>query len=266
MIADMAELHLNARARSQVVTLLHAEGRHHLDAIASWPDAIRADNPETGPWHYVDIPLYAREYNEWRDCHENWRGQRVATNECVVGKLPEFVRALGDAHLATEQRLTALKWVVHLVGDIHQPLHAEDDHDHGGNLLKVSFAGKTSNLHAMWDLAVIEQHYGWQLGPHYRIDRLAVWHAAQQMDAGIRQQERDAWSNAGKYIPIQTDAVAWANDSHSLACAAYRHLPANPMLSDWNADYQQHAWPVIQQQMEKAGVRLAMVLNQALGN
>lgn len=263
MVADMAEMHLTARTQAQVVELLQIEGRRHLDAIASWPDAMRASHPETGPWHYVDIPLYAQQYDAWRDCHEDWRGQRVTENTCIVAKLPEFVRQLGDKRLSRTARLLALKWVVHLVADIHQPLHTEDDRDHGGNMVKVVFAGKVSNLHAVWDLGVIEQHYGWQLGPHYYIDRDEVRRAAKDMDARIGQRERESWADAG--IPIQADAVAWANASHALACTAYRHLPANPLLSDWNASYQQYAWPVIQQQLQKSSVRLAMVLNQTLG-
>ncbi len=263
LVADMAQAHLSPAAASEVRRLLSVEGYRRLDQVSSWPDAIRSAEPTTGPWHYVDIPLYAVAYSAQRDCHVDEHGQRVVEMTCVVAKLPEFVHMLADASQGDARRLVALKWVVHLVADIHQPLHAEDDHDRGGNDVRLPWYGQPSNLHAIWDLGIIEHRFGWQLGPRYSFDHEAVRAEAARLDAVITAQQREQWAPAGAVAQIDLRVQAWANGSHALACAVYRHLPpvAEP---GWENGYQSWAWPVAQGQLERASVRLAGVLNEAL--
>ncbi len=264
LVADMAEAHLTAQARAQVRALLALEGHRNLDQISSWPDAIRAAQPETGPWHYVDIPLYAAAYDEERDCHYDAHNNRVPELTCVVARLPWFAHRLADRSLAAEQRLEALKWVVHLTADLHQPLHAEDDHDRGGNEVHLLYYGKNTNLHAVWDLGVIEHQYAWQLGPDYSFDHDAVRAVASQMDQSISQQDRLRWASPRSLANVAQFSVQWANASHALALAAYRNLPADPQAAGWEPAYQAYAWPVIRLQLDRASVRLAALLNEAL--
>ncbi len=263
MVADMAEAHLTPAAMQAVQRLLAVEGYRHLDQVSSWPDAIRSQAPDTGPWHYVDIPLYAERYAQSRDCHWDQHNQQVPELTCVVVKLPVFVRVLSDLNQSDERRLEALKWVVHLAGDIHQPLHAEDDHDRGGNDVHLAYFGKATNLHAVWDVGIIEHRFDWQLGLNYSFDHAAVRTQAVRLDQDISAGQRASWAPPGTVAEIADRAVQWVNESHALACQVYRHLPAD--YSDgWDGEYQVWAWPVVRTQLDKAGVRLAAILNGAL--
>jgi hypothetical protein len=266
LVADMAEAHLDEGARTEVARLLALDDggpKRHLDEISSWADEIRSSHPETGTYHYVDIPLHADGYDEQRDCHFDKDQHRVGEATCVVAKLPFFIRVLADKSHADKERLEALKWIVHLVGDIHQPLHAEDNHDKGGNGLVLTYNGVDTNLHAVWDLGIIEEHYAWQLGWHYSFDHDAVRARAAELDSQIQPSQRKAWAPANPDADFANAVIGWANDSHALAQVVYAKLPA-PMAPGWDRAYQDYAWPVVQTQLDKAGVRLAAVLNQAL--
>ena len=255
IVADIAQQHLNRAAAAEVEKLLAQENFQRLDEISSWADAERKNMPETGGWHYVDIPLKSDSYVDSRDC----RG-----GDCVIDKINEQTRVLADRSASPQARLQALKWVVHLVGDVHQPLHAEDNHDKGGNQVQVQFFGKGTNLHSIWDGRIIEHALGLQLGPNYSFDHAAVQADAMTMDRSITPQQRAAWAPAGSLANLEQQAVGWANESHRLAqTVAYVDIK-KPSGAEWSQRYQNKAWPVIQTRLEQAGVRLAWVLNQAL--
>ena len=115
-------------------------------------DQIRMQRPETAPWHYVNIPIHPApdepsDYDATRDC---------PNDACVVAKIEQFERVLADRQVSQRQRLEALKYLVHFVGDVHQPLHTSNDHDRGGNEVPVTFMGRQTNLHAVWDTGIIE--------------------------------------------------------------------------------------------------------------
>jgi len=267
LVADMAEFNLDSRAAAEVSRLLAIEKNHTLDDISSWPDAIRAAQPETGPFHFVDIPLAEKTYDEQRDCHFDQNDKPTPELTCVVAKLPEFVRILADRSKPDQDRLVALKWVVHLVGDVHQPLHAETKNDRGGNAVHLTYFGDATNLHAVWDGGVIEQRFGWKLGPDYSFNHASVRAEAKLISAEISIQQRQAWAPPGLLSRLPALVTQWANESHSLAPDAYGHLPseaARGANQGWEKDYQGYAWPVIEEQIKKASARLAEVLNETL--
>ncbi|GBQ91400.1 nuclease S1 [Gluconacetobacter johannae DSM 13595] len=264
IVADIAEARLTPAAARQVADLLALEGHQTLDQVASWPDTIghiphdKGGAPETLPWHYVDIDVDTPAYAA-ADCPDR---------NCVVERLPELARVLGDTHAPRAKRLAALKWVVHLVGDIHQPLHAaERDHDKGGNMVKVSYYGDTRNghlnLHSLWDEGILEHETGLTTGPHYSIDLARARHEAEVLNAAITPGQAAAWSPQGLPGALDATVTAWANESHALARnVTYADLPkTGDALGD---AYDKAAWPVIQVRLEQAGVRLADVLNVAL--
>lgn len=266
IVADIAEAHLDPKAQAEVARLLALDEngpKRHLDQVSSWPDAIRSARPETGVYHYVDIPLEAAGYDESRDCHLGRDRPRVPETTCVVAKLPYYIHVLRDHSRSDAERLEALKWVVHLTGDIHQPLHDEDDHDKGGNGVTLAYNGINTNLHAVWDLGIIERHYGWQLGPDYRFDHDAVRTKAMELDRQIAEGQDKAWAPSDLGAHIDRAAADWANEGHALAKDVYAKLPAE-RSPGWDARYQDYAWPVVQQQLQKGGVRLAAILNQSL--
>lgn len=255
LVADIAQQRLDPQASAQVALLLRQQGLTRLDQIASWADNHRKDMPGTGAWHYVDIPLKDRGYVAARDC---------PTGDCIVVKLTEQAKVLADTSAAPKARLRALKWVVHLVGDIHQPLHAEDNHDKGGNTVQVQFFGRGTNLHSVWDGRVINRELDLHVGHNYSIDRPAVRKKALQLDASITPAERAKWAPQGRLNQIKSQAIDWVNQSHRLAQkVAYVDI-AKPSGDAWSRRYEARVWPVMETRLKQAGVRLADVLNEAL--
>lgn len=255
IVADMAEAHLSPAAAAQIHRLLQIEGDKHLDDISSWADANRKKLKGTGSWHYVDIPLDAAGYDAARDCRND---------NCVVARIVSFTQVLGDTSASPAKRLRALKWVVHLVGDIHQPLHAEDDNDKGGNMVQLQYFGKGTNLHATWDSWIVEHALDLHMGPNYSIDHAQVLRAAFKLDAAVTPQERASWTAGNLTNDLQSTVIGWANASHALARdVAYADLPAK-RKKGWSERYQQKTWPVVRGQLQRGGVRLAALLNQTL--
>jgi hypothetical protein len=123
-----------------VLTLL--DGTHLAD-VSTWADDVRRDHPETSRWHYVDIPYVATNYDPARDCQATDHG------DCVIAEIARAERVLGDTSKSKAGRAEALKFLVHFVGDMHQPLHSIERKDPvtghgdaGGNGVHVTFFGQ----------------------------------------------------------------------------------------------------------------------------
>jgi nuclease S1 len=162
----------------------------------------------------------------------------------VVAKISAFETVLRDKSAPPRQRLEALKWIDHLVADINQPLHCADNNDRGGNDVHVDFMGRPTNLHAVWDSGILAAaHISY--GRSYALE----------LAKSISPAEAEKWR-----MGTPTD---WADDSYGVASnliyGVWPHGPGN--LAD---SYEQRAIYVVQVQLEKAGVRLAAVLNQSL--
>jgi hypothetical protein len=254
IVAEIAEIRLSDTAKQKVQEILSAVHKSHLDEVASWADDIRPSHPDTAPWHFVDIPLNAAAYKASRDCKGG---------ACVVVQIQRFVAVLKDGSASAPDRLEALKFIVHFVGDIHQPLHDEDHGDKGGNTVHLTYFGKSTNLHAVWDGGIIEKATGIKVGPHFSVDFQATRAEAEKLNNDITAAEVTEWAPAGMVGDIKVVTVQWANDSHKLAQQAYKDLPAH-RTGNWAGTYQQKAWPVVEGQLERGGVRLAEVLNEAL--
>ena len=235
IIAEIAEQYLQPETARQVRDLLAIENDTSLADVATWADQIRRQRSETAPWHFVDIPISAPAYDPARDCP---RG------DCVVAKIEQLTTTLGDRAAAPRDRLEALKFVVHFVGDIHQPLHASDNNDRGGNGVRVEFMGRRTNLHAVWDTGI--------LAPAVNGDERAY---ALDLAKQITPADVSAWQTG---TPEQ-----WANESHAIAVKViYGELWHRGTLP---ASYEGAALPIVNVQLEKAGLRLAAVLIRALG-
>jgi hypothetical protein len=229
IIADIAWEHLNDATRKNLRPFL---GNSDLASISTWADEIRSGSPETGPWHYVDIP--SDSVYQAKDCPDD---------NCVVARITMFARILGDRNQPFAARSEALKFLVHFVGDLSQPFHAMGD-ARGGNDIAVSVFGATQcgdyacNLHSVWDTELI-QHSG--LREHLYAGELEEMIAADHLQAGPE------------------DPVLWANDSLQLAKQAWMQPQA-----DVDEAYYLRERPVIDHQFALAGLRLARLLNQEL--
>jgi hypothetical protein len=228
-VASLGEDLLTPEARRELTTLL--DPGTTLADVSTWADEVRASRPNTGPWHYVNIPRGAPGYNAQRDCRRR----------CVVSALEQSLRLLQDPTKGTAIRQEALKWVVHLVADLHQPLHAIKE-DRGGNDVLVQFNGHPTNLHRLWDGDLIDWAYPNASALQDRV--LAVLQASNWR----------AWQ-AGR-------PQDWAEETHRVAVEAVYLFPPSREIDD---RYLEKALPVIHEQLSKAAVRLAWVLNRVLG-
>jgi hypothetical protein len=236
--ADIAEQYLAPDTARQVRALLALDNAGTLAEVAGWADEIGSRRPETLRWHFVNIPVHPpagtpMAYDAARDC---------PTGDCVVAAIDRFETVLADQARPARERLEALKFLVHLVADIHQPLHCGDDGDRGGNDTHVIFLGRPTTLHALWDddmiaaLHIPDEHaYALKLAKAIPPARLAQWQSG--------------------------DAAQWATESYGIARLIYggSHEPRALQIF-----YETDFVPTIDVQLEKAGLRLAMVLNRAL--
>jgi hypothetical protein len=231
IIADIAWDHLT---KTTLLNLRPFLGDNDLASISTWPDDIRSGRAETGPWHYVDIPLNGGRYDV-KYCPDD---------NCVVTQIQKFARILGDPQQPFVARSEALKFLVHFVGDLSQPLHAVGD-ARGGNDIPVTAFGSAQcgdypcNLHGVWDSQLIE-HTG--LREHVYARQLEKMIAADHLKPGSE------------------DPINWANDSLQLARQAWVQPQANI-----DQDYYLRERPVVDRQLAVAGLRLARLLNQELG-
>ena len=145
VIAGLASEQLTPEARKQVDRLLALEPGATLITVSTWADETR--NPATAAWHYVNFPRDSCSYDANRDCPDG---------KCVVGAI-EAQTAILKSDPSDEKRLLALKYLVHLMGDVHQPLHAGYLDDKGGNTYQLQVLMRGTNLHALWDSGMIRQ-------------------------------------------------------------------------------------------------------------
>ena len=241
IIAEISEQYLEPTTAKQVRDLLALENVTTLADISTWADYIRLQRRDTAPWHYVNIPIHPQPgtpaaYNAERDCgHDN----------CIVAKTSMFEGVLGDKNAPPIQRLEALKFIVHFVADIHQPLHCSDNNDGGGNGILVEFDGRPANLHWVWDTGI--------LAPAIFADERDY---ARRLVKSINQEELSNWREGS--------LVDWVNESYRMSVnLIYKHLPSETVVL--SESYGRDMLPVVDGQLERAGVRLATVLNVILG-
>ena len=138
---------------------------------------------------------------------------------------------LAGGSTPTPERLEALKWLVHFVGDIHQPLHCEDDNDRGGNDVPAVFFNRQAgeNLHHIWDTEIIRLALssGRASGEAHGLDQMRK--DADALNATIKPDDAAAWAPAGLLNDERSAVMRWANESHELARdVAYADLPSPP--------------------------------------
>ncbi|MBL8308154.1 MAG: S1/P1 nuclease [Rubrivivax sp.] len=226
LVADAAEQQLTVAARAEVGKLLALEPGATLSSVANWADETRSLG--TASWHYVN---FAR----GGDCRYDASRQCLA-GRCVVGAIEKQLDVLASS-APGEERLAALKYVVHLVADVHQPLHAGFADDRGGNDWQLQAFGRGSNLHALWDSGLIRNWPG-----------------------GLSDLRRRVLAEPGPTAVAQ-EALVWAEQSCRIV-ASEGFQPATHVLAE---GYDERWNPVLVQQLRQAAQQLAAVLNERLG-
>ena len=234
IVAIIAADNLTTGTKTEVDRLLSGVP---MWTVANYADLYRASHPETGRWHYVDIPYTASTYRASRDCQQTTEG------DCVIKALAREEAILGDKTKSDADRTMALKFVIHLVGDIHQPFHAIERTtagvpDRGGNEVKVKLFGSSTSLHGVWDSGLIN-------------------HAALSSDAYAKKIESDV---TFKPADLGGTTIAWAQASHAIGKNAY--VANGDKLGQ--SYYDAHIGEV-ERQLDLAGRRLAVTLSKLLG-
>jgi hypothetical protein len=247
IVAEVAERGLSPNVEQQVRELTFAAP---LRDSASLPDDWRAQETRgerqgnTGALHYSNIPNDIASFERMRDCKED---------QCVVAGIEKYIAILRDKTKTKDQRREALIFVVHFIGDIHQPLHAAGgqvknaetgamEPDLGGNRVKVRYLGVETNLHSVWDSMLIE----W--GP-----ATVEEYATRLLDTELRGRPVAELQNG-----TPTD---WINESH-YAAVQYGYRIGNGSLG---SDYAQRNIGIVYERLLRGGLRLRKVLEDALG-
>jgi hypothetical protein len=232
IVAIIAEKNMTVAARKDASALL---GGASLESVAGWADDYKISHPETEAWHFIDIPMQASSPDLARDC---------PSGNCVTAKVEEFLAVLKNTSASQSDRATALKFLVHLIGDLHQPLHCIDNNDRGGNDRHVIYHGQPDNLHSLWDSGLIAH-----------INGNAIEYAA-DLESTVNEEDKIAWGDG----TIEERAM----ESHGIAQAmAYGPLGTKgPAVI--GPSYENDAKPYIESQLRKAGIRLADLLNESL--
>jgi hypothetical protein len=264
IIARIAEHFLVPHARQRVAALLAADDdpltAHDMASEATWADKFAQSDRDTTRqrydatyrWHFVNLELSGPDLDAACYGHPaiapGTPASRGPAEDCIVDKIDQFEAELAAAGTPAAERLLTLKFLLHFIGDLHQPLHAGDDRDAGGGKIAVAAADiEANNLHIFWDVDAVRQ-----LGS-------GAVEIAERLIAGITAAEERSWCRG--------NAADWALETFGVARDhAYGRLPPPDTAGVRRLDtaYRKDAGRVAAQQLAKAGVRLACVLNKAL--
>jgi hypothetical protein len=247
IVAEIAQRRLDQATLAKIANLLKLDTPEHqapvsLASIASWADDYTAEHPETAGWHFVNIPDDRSTYRPDVDCKNG---------NCVVDAINRFKAILADCSKTPQERKDALKFLVHFVGDIHQPLHAThriDPYtridDQGGNKIQVFFFGTPMTLHQVWDTGIIMRTvHAW--GTY--VSRL-----------------ENSWFPGRDVSSLQGGSPAeWAMEAHRLAHDVAYDFPDGGVLG---TQYLAKSVPVVDRQLALAGIRLAKLLKEAMAS
>ena len=258
MVGELAQRHVQPGTRAQIATLLAGERDPTLAGVATWADNLRNDDPPrfraTSAWHYINTKDGSCHFDMARDCPDG---------KCVVGAIEAQRAVLADRSQPLDARRDALKFLVHFVGDVHQPMHASNHPDKGGNDYQISLSTKLepeayarkhyvdgvmgTNLHSIWDYYILGEvgvdkpgHPG--LGLQGYVDRLDAL----------------PW-------PPESGAVspppAWAAES----CRLVDGRSLYPSGHKLDRAYLDAMRPLAEQRVRQAAWRLAKLLDDTLG-
>ena len=256
MVGELAERHIDPKAKAEVARLLAGEPDPSLGGIASWADDLRDSDPArfkaTSRWHYINAKGGGCAFEVERDC---------PGGNCVVVAIEAQRAILADRSQPLEARRDALKFIVHFVGDTHQPMHAGNRTDAGGNGFQVSLRTPIqpeayarnkyvdgvmgTNLHSVWDYYI------------FAAEGLDLHRYANRLD-------RLPWPPFPAPSKYDVMPLAWAGESCRLIDARGLYPPEDKHTMD-------HAYldamrPLAEQRVRQAAWRLAQLLNEAIGN
>jgi len=222
IVGEIAETYLTKNAKSQIKRLI---GHNDLSRMSYWADHIKSDPDwkHANDWHWCTVPD-GEDYEIGK--HEG----------LAVEKVKEFTKILKNKKTTKEEKQVALKFLVHLIGDLHQPLHVGNGTDRGGNDYKVTWFGEETNLHRVWDTHIIDDF-------QMSYTELAM-HLQNNFDAAdIKLMNENQWIDESQQIVNKVYSEVKNKDN-----LGYNYIYKN--------------FDLVKLQLFKAGVRLASTLNE----
>lgn len=229
IVGQIAENHLSRSAARKIAQLI---GPETLAEAGTWADEIRSDPAwkHADPWHYVNVDDGAT----YATTPPNPAGD-------ILEALPRFEKVLRDPDAGRQAKIEALRFLVHFLGDLHQPLHVGRASDRGGNEIEVRWFGAPSNLHRVWDTELIES------------EQLSFTEWVRFLDRAPPEQTR-AW-RAGGYLD-------WAAESMAVRAQVYDYESVDGKPPELGYRYAWRNLPLLEQRLLQAGIRLARVLEE----
>lgn len=237
-----------------LVAVRKITGGESLAKIANWPDEIKSDPKQYGHtfnWHYTD----------WKD--DDHEHDETHSSGKLLTAINEQVAILKNANSSKADKLFALKFVVHLIGDLHQPLHVGNGLDLGGNNCKVFFHNKLTNLHALWDEGIIDftnlsfTEFSRFIAEGKTVEQIRKWKEGTIVD----------WAQESKNLRAQIYPENVKESKEPLSVREYcRNDIKVPQeeLPRLSYEYSYKFLPIVEERIYQAGLRLAVVLNNAL--
>lgn len=234
IIGEVADSYLTKKARKNIAAIL---GNESIAMSSNWADFIKSDSTlrYLDPWHYIKIKG-GMDYSTFEAYLKNDTAVDAYT------RLHFLIAELKNKTITAERKLFCLRMLIHIVGDIHQPMHVSRAEDLGGNRIRVQWFGDATNLHAVWDDRLVEQQ------------KLSYTEFAKHINHTTKEQ-RTTWQ--------QQPMEQWFFESYQLADGIYKGItqPEQRLSFRYNFDYVE----TMNQQLLKGGVRLAGLLNELFG-
>ncbi|KAI9142241.1 S1/P1 nuclease-domain-containing protein [Paraphysoderma sedebokerense] len=263
LTAQIAQQFLNPEAESGLRTLLPNE-EGDISKIASWADQIKRNRKyqHTAPLHYVDTnddPPNSCSYQTARDCSDN---------KCVVSAIKDYASQVSESSESIS-RTEALKFLVHFVGDIHQPLHVSGK-DRGGNSAPAYFDGRRTNLHFIWDSLMLEKRIKETFGNNRQ-------EYVQYLNTKLHKELKDEaleWTKCSSKLQINSNGSIrevdvcpedWAATIGQVNCASVWHSYNRTSTDDLALEYFEKNQELVDKLVLMSGIRLANVLNELFG-
>lgn len=230
VVAEIGQNHLSPKAQSEISILL---GPADLAEIANFPDySLSSPDPfwrgESAPWHYVTV-----------DDDKTYRDMGPPEQGDAITALDKYSKTLKDRSQSLEDRKLALIFIVHLVGDLHQPMHAGNGTDRGGNLVEMVFFDEVTNRHKVWDEGIID------------FEELSYTELSNWLNRKITPAQKETWK--------ELDPIVWAEESIAIRKAVYAE---DVRFAEYEYIYTHR--DTVRKRLSQGGIRLAHYLNALL--
>ena len=253
-IAYIAQDFVSSSTASWAQTTLGISNSSYLASVATWADDYRYTTAGkfSAPFHYIDAldsPPSSCGVSYDRDC---------GSGGCVVSAITNYTNRVGDNRFSSTNRKQALEFLVHFLGDITQPLH-DESHETGGNGIAVTFDGKKTNLHHIWDTEIPEKYVG---GYALADARRFATELTTAIKSGAYSSQRQDWLQGMDTSDAQSSSMIWAQDANAYVCSnCLKGGDSAVEGTDLGSTYYNDNIPVVKLQIAKAGYRLAAWLN-----